>query len=63
MTVGELFLELSDLIEVGHADTRVIANCDFILDDVHYERPFLYLNNVYYQSGDIELDFSDREEE
>lgn len=63
MTVGELFLELSNLIEIGHADTRVIANCDFILDDVHYEKPFLYLNNVYYQSGDIELGFSDREEE
>lgn len=63
MTVGELFIELSNLIEIGHADTRVIANCDFILDGVHYEKPFLYLNNVYYQSGDIELGFSDREEE
>lgn len=63
MTVAELYKELGDQIKQGHADTRVIANCDFILDGVHYEKPFLYLNNVYYQSGDIELGFSDREEE
>ena len=29
MTVAELHKELSDLIAQGHADTRVIANCNF----------------------------------
>ena len=63
MTVAELHKELGDLIKQGHADTRVIANCDFTLGGVHYEKPFLDLDSVYYQSGDIELGFSEREEE
>lgn len=61
MTVTELKNELEALIKMGHGDTRVIANCDFTLDGVHYEKPFLYLEDVYYQSGDIELGFSDEE--
>ncbi len=30
MTVKELHKELTDLIEGGHGDTRVIANCSFV---------------------------------
>ena len=68
MTVAELHKELSSLIEQGHADTRVTANINFKspwdlkkgeeVDDFWLE----YLERVYYQSGDIELKFSDREE-
>jgi len=70
MTVKELYDELGKLIDYGHADTRVIADVAFKspwdlkkgeeISDFH----LLYLNNVYYQSGDIELGFSyDKEEE
>ena len=68
MTVKELHKELSLLIEQGHADTRVIADCSFVspwelkkgeeVGGFH----LLYLNDVYYQSGDIELGFSDKGE-
>lgn len=69
MTVAELHKELSLLIAQGHADTRVIANINFKspwdlkkgeeVGDFH----LIYLNDVYYQSGDIELGFSfDKEE-
>lgn len=69
MTVMELHNELVKLILRGHADTRVIANINFKapwdlkkgeeVGDFH----LLYLNDVYYQSGDIELGFSfDKEE-
>ena len=68
MTVKELHKELSLLIEQGHADTRVIANINFKspwnlkkgeeVGDFH----LLYLDWVYYQSGDIELQFSDKKE-
>lgn len=68
MTVKELHKELSLLIEQGHADTRVIANISFSspwdlkkgeeVSDFY----LTHLNDVYYQSGDIELGFSDREE-
>lgn len=69
MTVKELHKELSLLIEQGHADTRVIANINFKspwdlkkgekVGDFY----LLYLDWVYYQSGDIELQFSDSEDE
>lgn len=69
MTVAELHRELSLLIKQGHADTRVIADISFKspwelkkgeeVSDFH----LLYLNDVYYQSGDIELGFSFEEEE
>ena len=69
MTVSELNEELSLLIEQGHGDTRVIANINFKspwelkkgekVGDFY----LTYLNDVYYQSGDIELGFSDREDE
>jgi hypothetical protein len=69
MTVIELHNELVKLILHGHADTRVIANINFKspwdlnkgeeVGDFH----LCYLNDVYYQSGDIELGFSfDKEE-
>ncbi len=68
MTVMELHNELVKLILQGHADTRVIANVSFKspwdlkkgeeVSDFH----LLYLNDVYYQSGDIELGFSFEEE-
>lgn len=61
MTVNELHEELSRLIIGGQGDLEVIANCDFTLNGVHYEKPFINLEDVYYQSGDIELAFSDKE--
>lgn len=64
MTVAELYNELGKFIDYGHADTRVIADVSFKspwdlkkgeeVDGFH----LLYLNDVYYQSGDIELGFS-----
>lgn len=68
MTVKELHRELSDLIEQGHGDTRVIADINFTspwnLEKGEYIGDFnlSHLNEVYYQSGDIELSFSDEEE-
>lgn len=61
MTVKELKEQLDVMIKMGHENTRVIANCDFTIGDIHYEKPLLYLTDVYYQSGDIELAFSDKE--
>lgn len=68
MTVKELHKELSLLIEQGHADTRVTANINFKLPWDLKEGEEVsdfwlgYLDWVYYQSGDIELRFSDSEE-
>ena len=69
MTVVELNKELSLLIEQGYGNTRVIANINFKspwdlkkgekVGDFY----LTHLNDVYYQSGDIELGFSDREDE
>lgn len=68
MTVRELQKVLDAYIKRGHSDTRVIAYAYFTLpwdckkgEEVDY--PLLHLNDVYYQSGDIELHFSDREVE
>ena len=64
MTVMELHNELVRLILQGHADTRVIANINFKspwdLKKGEEVGDFClsYLNDVYYQSGDIELGFS-----
>ena len=61
MTVSELYNELGKLIEQGHADTRVIANCDFNItkgNGFYSDFYLCELNDVYYQSGDIELGFS-----
>lgn len=70
MTVKELYDKLGNYIKMGHADTRVIANCfiklpwDCKKGDYIGDLPFLYLNDVYYQSGDVELEFSfDKNEE
>ena len=68
MTVKELHEELSLLIEQGHGDTRVTANINFKspweLKKGEEVGDFWlgYLDRVYYQSGDIELRFSDSEE-
>ena len=72
MTVQELYDELGKEIQAGHGDLRVIANCDFVIrrkgteyennvecKPEHYERYLPFLNDVYYQSGEIELGFSD----
>ena len=65
MTVQELYDELGNYIKMGHADTKVIANCNFKLPwtctkgEEIGDFPLLYLNDVYYQSGDIELEFAD----
>jgi hypothetical protein len=59
-TVEELYNELGKLIEQGHGDTRVIANCEFTIDGEYYNDFCLSeLNDVYYQSGDIELSFQE----
>lgn len=68
MTVVELHKELSGLIAQGHADTRVTANINFKspwnLKKGEEVGDFWlgYLDRVYYQSGDIELQFSDEKE-
>ena len=71
MTVQELYDKLGIEIECGHGDLRVIANCDFRIKTFregfewkeHFDGFYLtHLNDVYYQSGDIEIAFSDKEE-
>ena len=64
MTVKELHKELSLLIEQGHGDTRVIANINFKSPWESLKKGeevggfyLTHLNDVYYQSGDIELGF------
>ena len=58
MTVAELHKRLFMLIEQGHSDTRVIANCEFTINGEYYNSFYLLdLDDVYYQSGDIELSF------
>ena len=69
MKVKELNKELSLLIVQGYGDTRVIANINFKspweLKKGEKVGDFCltHLNDVYYQSGDIELRFSDSEDE
>lgn len=69
MTVKELHKELSLLIEQGHADTRVTANINFkspwdLKKGEEVSDFWLgYPDWVYYQSGDIEMRFSDSEDE
>ena len=70
MTVQELYDELGNYIKMGHADTRVIANCNFKLPWGDCKKGeeiggfyLTHLNDVYYQSGDIELEFADKNEE
>ena len=67
MTVKELYDELGEFIDYGHGDTRVIANINFKSpwdlkkDEQVGDFCLEYLEWVYYQSGDIELQFSDSE--
>lgn len=66
MSVKELHKKLSELIEQGHEDTKVIARCAFIIskgNGYYNDFPLCHLNDVYYQSGDIELRFSQDKEE
>ena len=69
MTVKELYDELGKYIEMGHADTRVIANCNFKIPwnckkgEEIGDFCLLHLYDVYYQSGDIEIRFYDSEVE
>lgn len=69
MTVKELYDELGKFIDYGHANTRVIANTSFkspwdLKKGEEVDGFYLsYLNDVYYQSGDIELGFSFEKEE
>lgn len=58
MTVKELHEELSSLVIGGLGDLDIIANCSFTLNG-EYDKPLIYLKGVYYQSGNIELDFYD----
>lgn len=65
MTVKELRDRLDAFVKYGQGDLNVIANCEFTITkgNGHYsDKPLIYLNDVYYQSGDIELAFSDEEE-
>lgn len=66
MTVKELYDKLGVEIQQGHGDLKVIANCRFKLFDgrmwEHFSDFYLTeLDDVYYQSGDIELGFSQKE--
>ena len=66
MTVKELYDKLEEYIKIGHADTRVIANCNFKIthgNGVYGGFYLIHLNDVYYPSGDIELRFSQDENE
>lgn len=59
-TVKELYNELGKLIEQGHGDARVIANCEFAIDGEYYGDFYLSeLNDVSYKSGNIELFFQE----
>lgn len=65
MTVKQLYDELGQLIKEGYGDTRVIANCEFNItkgNGYYNDFPLSHLKDVYYQSSDIELDFSQEEE-
>ena len=69
MTVQELYNELGNYIKMGHADTRVIANCNFTLPwdckkgEEIGDFCLCHLDRTYYQSGDIELRFYDKKQE
>lgn len=66
MTVGELFIKLSELVECGHGNTDVIAYCHskhtYASDGKEeVDMYFTHIHDVYYQSGDIEIEFSNEE--
>ena len=64
MTVQELYNELGKEIKAGHGDLRVIANCNIERAGENvWQQYFTELDDVYYQSGDIELGFSQSKEE
>lgn len=65
MTVKELRDKLDAFVKHGHGDTRVIANCNFTItkgNGDYGDYPLTYIRDVYYQSGDIEIDFHRDEE-
>lgn len=65
MTVQKLYDELGKYIERGQGDLKVIANCSFDItkgNGSYGDFYLTHLNDVYYQSGDIELGFSQKED-
>lgn len=61
MTIKELYEELGKLIEYGYSDNMVIANCSFSINGEEYTDYYLTeINDIYYQSGDIEIEFSNK---
>jgi hypothetical protein len=56
MTVKELYEELGKLIE-DYSDNRVIASCSFKEYTGYY---LTEIGDIYYQSGDIEIEFSNK---
>lgn len=61
MTVKELYEELGKLIEYGYSDNKVIASCSFNINGEEYTDYYLTeINDIYYQSGDIEVEFSNK---
>ncbi|MCQ2081656.1 MAG: hypothetical protein MJZ11_08350 [Lachnospiraceae bacterium] len=68
MTVSELKRELEKYEQMGHGDTSVIAHCystyKFCADEEndYVEYHFSKIDDIYYQSGDIEIEFSNGKE-
>ena len=61
MTVKKLYEELGKLIEYGYSDNRVIGSCSFSIGEEEYTDYYLTeINDIYYQSGDIEIEFSNK---
>lgn len=61
MSVNELYEKLGNIIKGGQGDLNVIANCEFKItkgNGYYNDYHLCNLNDVYYQSGDIELEFS-----
>lgn len=67
MTVEKLYNELGKLVECGHGNTDVIAYCHskytYASDgNEEVDMYFTHIHDVYYQSGDIEIEFSNEKE-
>lgn len=61
MTVKQLVERLNKYINAGQGNLEVIARGSFFIKNEEHEKYLIYLNGVEYQSGDIELAFSDKE--
>jgi hypothetical protein len=63
MTVKELYEELGKLVE-DYSDNRVIASCSCKIGGEEYTDYYLTeINDIYYQSGDIEIEFSNKRDD